>query len=82
MWIARLRWLCAAPVLAVMFAACGSHSTIQPNNHVPTVTAIAYQTSYVGQTFSLTPAGQDADGDVLTWSATGLPASASVNAQG
>lgn len=49
-------------------------------NVAPALAAIANQTSGVGQAVSLQLAGTDANGDMLSYSAAGLPAGVSVNA--
>ncbi len=51
-----------------------------PPNQAPTLTQPANQTSAEGTTVSLQLAASDPDGNPLTYSATGLPASLSVNA--
>jgi hypothetical protein len=47
--------------------------TVKPLNVAPTIAAIATQSSRVGQYDVLQLMGSDANGDVLTFSATGLP---------
>ena len=51
-------------------------------NTAPTITAIADQSSTVADTVSLQVSAIDAEGDGLTYVATGLPAGLSINATG
>ena len=46
----------------------------------PTLSAVANQSNTVGQSVSLALAGSDPDGDALSYSASGLPAGATINA--
>jgi Putative Ig domain len=48
-------------------------------NRAPVVDAIADRTSFEGEPSDLHPQATDADGDTLTWSATGLPAGLTIN---
>ena len=48
-------------------------------NRAPVVTAIADQTSAENAAISLAVTASDPDGDALTYSATGLPASLSIS---
>ena len=49
-------------------------------NVAPTLANVSNRTTRIGQTVSLQLVGADANGDVLTYSATGLPAGLSLNA--
>jgi PKD repeat protein len=49
-------------------------------NQAPTLAAVSNQSTVIGQTVSLQLAGSDANGDALTYSATGLPAGLSIAA--
>ena len=49
-------------------------------NVAPTLASVSNRTTRIGQTVSLQLVGADANGDVLTYSATGLPAGLSLNA--
>ncbi len=53
--------------------------TVTHVNHPPVVTQPSNQTSAEGQTVSLPIAASDPDGDVLSYSATNLPAELSIN---
>ena len=53
--------------------------TVTNVNRAPVVTAIANQTSAENATISLATSATDPDGDTVTYSATGLPASLSIN---
>ncbi|MCA9925433.1 MAG: putative Ig domain-containing protein, partial [Anaerolineales bacterium] len=57
----------------------GGCNLTPPSNTLPAVTNPGSQTNYVGDTVSLTIAATDADGDTLTYSATGLPSGLSIN---
>ncbi len=50
-----------------------------PTNNAPVLAAIGNQTSDVGASVSLSTGATDADGDTLTYSATGLPSGLSIN---
>jgi len=54
--------------------------TVTSTNVAPTLAAIANQTSRVAQYDTLQLMGSDANGDGLTYSASGLPAGLSLNA--
>jgi hypothetical protein len=54
--------------------------TVSSVNAAPTLAAVANQTSRLGQYDTLQLIGSDANGDVLTYSATGLPAGLALNA--
>ena len=49
-------------------------------NVAPTLANVSNRTTRIGQTVLLQLVGADANGDVLTYSATGLPAGLSLNA--
>ena len=49
-------------------------------NRAPVLAAVANQTGVVGTAATLALSASDADGDALTWSATGLPAGMAINA--
>jgi len=49
-------------------------------NTAPVVSAVSNQSSVTGATVSLQLSGSDADGDALSWSATGLPQGLSIGA--
>jgi hypothetical protein len=77
--------------LTVLLAGCGggggSTSTGQSNapppsasNHAPTITGTPITSVKVGEAYSFQPTASDADGNTLTYSATNLPAWASINA--
>ena len=53
--------------------------TVTNVNRAPTLTAVVDQTSAENATISLALAGSDADGDTLTYSATGLPPGLTIN---
>ncbi len=53
--------------------------TAVPVNHPPQITAPANQNSQVGSSVNLAVSASDADNDVLTYSATGLPNGLSIN---
>ncbi len=53
--------------------------TITNTNRAPVVQPIADATVMEGQLLTVTPSGSDADGDVLTWSGSSLPAGATVD---
>jgi len=55
--------------------------TVRNVNQAPVLSAIADRSVSVGQAVTITPSATDADSDTLTFSATGLPAGASINAQ-
>lgn len=65
----------------VVFAATDPHAVSDTErvaitvvaDRAPAVSSIADQTIAVSQTIVLQPVGSDPDGDVLTWSITGLP---------
>ena len=48
-------------------------------NHIPVLATVAAQSAVVGQATSLALSATDQNGDVLTYSATGLPAGLSLN---
>ena len=50
-----------------------------PPNAAPVLAAIAAQSTVRGSAVSLALSASDADGDTLTWSATGLPAGLAIN---
>jgi Putative Ig domain len=65
-------------------AACGEDEaedeTGSGTNTAPTIGGSAPQVAQVGVPYSFQPSASDADGDTLQFSATGLPAWASINA--
>jgi plastocyanin len=50
-----------------------------PGNHAPTVQAVTTQTVSADAAITITPVGTDPDGDTISWTATGMPATASLN---
>lgn len=54
--------------------------TVLNVNRPPTVAPIASQTVSEGALLIVTPTGSDGDGDVLTWTGSGLPSGATVTA--
>jgi hypothetical protein len=56
--------------------------TVANTNRAPSVTNPGDQTSAEGQSVSVAVAASDADGDALTYSATGLPAGLSISGAG
>jgi len=65
--------------LAFTFGEFGVTAEAAPNR-APVLDAIADRTTVAGDAVSLVPTASDADGDTLTWSATGLPAGLSLAA--
>ena len=55
------------------------HVTVTPVNDVPVLSPIAAQTSNPGDTVNIDVTATDIDGDSLTFSASGLPAGASID---
>ncbi len=53
--------------------------TVNNVNRAPSVNSIANQSVAELHPLTITPSGSDPDGDVLTWSATGLPGAATLN---
>lgn len=53
--------------------------TVTPN-HAPTIAAIPDRNAIAGRAVLIAPDGRDSDGDTLVWSASGLPAGATVSA--
>ena len=54
-------------------------TTAPPPNVAPSLSSPGTQSSMRGSIVTLTPTAFDADGDALTWSASGLPAGLSIN---
>lgn len=54
--------------------------TVPSENHPPTVTVPAAQSTAQGQSVTLTVAASDPDGDTLTYAATGLPPGLTIDA--
>ena len=66
------------------FASNALEKTVYPigvpaANQLPTLTAVPNQSATVGQAVSFALAGSDADGDTLSYSATGLPTGLTLN---
>ena len=66
--------------LAAYVSQIDAAETTAPVNAAPTITNPGAQTGIVGKSVSLQIVASDADGDVLTYSATGLPAGLAINA--
>lgn len=66
--------------LAAYVAEIDAAETTAPVNAAPTIVNPGSQTGIVGKSVSLQISASDADGDVLTYSATGLPAGLAINA--
>ena len=66
--------------LAAYVSQIDAAETTAPVNAAPTITNPGTQTGIVGKSVSLQIVASDADGDVLTYSATGLPAGLAINA--
>ncbi len=83
-WSATVGLKSGANVFTVTaYDAAGNTSTdvLTVNRNVaPTLANVSNRTTRIGQTVSLQLVGADANGDVLTYSATGLPAGLSLNA--
>ena len=56
--------------------------TITNTNRAPVVSPVSDRTVVEGDVVSILPTANDLDGDVITWSATGLPASLSIDSAG
>jgi hypothetical protein len=82
-WTVRwtLRWTIALTLASL--AACGEDEAESETgtgaNSAPTISGSAPQVAEVGVPYSFQPSASDADGDTLQFSATGLPAWASIN---
>ena len=82
-----------AAVASLALAACGSEDSVAPDsppagspsqtpaNVVPTISGTPAESVVAGTTYLFQPSTTDGDGDTLTFSATGLPAWAAINAQ-
>lgn len=56
-----------------------SSSTSSAVNHAPVIAGVPATTATVNVAYSFAPTATDADGDALTWSATGVPSWATFN---
>lgn len=61
-------------------AAASFNITVNNVNRPPSVNGIANVSAPEQALLTITPSGSDPDGDVLTWSGTGVPSGATVNA--
>jgi hypothetical protein len=68
--------------LAAYLGQIDSLETTAPKNAAPTITNPGTQTKVIGQSVSLQIAASDADGDVLTFSASNLPAGLAISTTG
>ena len=67
------------PISAPATGSSSSSSGSSVTNQAPVITGTAVTTATVGSSYSFTPGATDADGDALTYSASGVPAWATFN---
>jgi hypothetical protein len=69
----------SAPPTGGATGSSSSSSSVAATNHAPILVGVPATSATVGAAYSFVPTATDADGDTLSWGATGLPSWATFN---